>query len=30
MITIGQLAGYVGVSIKTVRVYHAKGLLPEP
>ncbi|RYJ21906.1 MerR-family transcriptional regulator [Streptomyces sp. L-9-10] len=30
MITIGQLARYVGVSIKTVRVYHAKGLLPEP
>ncbi|MFH8614956.1 MerR family transcriptional regulator [Streptomyces sp. NPDC017979] len=30
MITIGQLAGYVGVSIKTVRVYHDKGLLPEP
>ncbi|MGW1927738.1 MerR family transcriptional regulator [Streptomyces sp. NPDC001919] len=30
MITIGQLAGYVGVSVKTVRVYHAKGLLPEP
>ncbi|MBT1182672.1 MerR family transcriptional regulator [Streptomyces sp. CJ_13] len=30
MITIGQLAGYIGVSIKTVRVYHDKGLLPEP
>ncbi|GAA2338256.1 MerR family transcriptional regulator [Streptomyces violaceusniger] len=30
MITIGQLAGYVGVSIKTVRVHHDKGLLPEP
>ncbi|AGP52011.1 MerR family transcriptional regulator [Streptomyces rapamycinicus] len=30
MITIGQLASYVGVSIKTVRVYHDKGLLPEP
>ena len=30
MITIGQLARYVGVSIKTIRVYHAKGLLPEP
>jgi len=30
VITIGQLAGYVGVSVKTVRVYHAKGLLPEP
>lgn len=30
MITIGQLARYVGVSIKTVRVYHDKGLLDEP
>ena len=30
VITIGQLAGYVGVSVKTVRVYHEKGLLPEP
>jgi len=30
VITIGQLARYVGVSIKTVRVYHDKGLLPEP
>ncbi|MFD6887445.1 MerR family transcriptional regulator [Streptomyces sp. NPDC059957] len=30
MITIGQLAKYVGVSVKTVRVYHDKGLLPEP
>ena len=30
MITIGQLAGYAGVSVKTVRVYHAKGLLDEP
>ncbi|XKK60774.1 MerR family transcriptional regulator [Streptomyces sp. ARC32] len=30
MISIGQLAKYVGVSIKTVRVYHDKGLLPEP
>lgn len=30
MITIGRLARYVGVSIKTIRVYHAKGLLPEP
>ncbi|GAA1169306.1 MerR family transcriptional regulator [Streptomyces rhizosphaericus] len=30
VITIGQLAGYVGVSTKTVRVYHDKGLLPEP
>ncbi|NIK59828.1 MerR family transcriptional regulator [Kribbella shirazensis] len=30
MITIGQLAQYVGISTKTIRVYHAKGLLPEP
>ena len=30
MITIGQLARYVGVSTRTVRVYHDKGLLPEP
>lgn len=30
VITIGQLARYVGVSVKTVRVYHDKGLLPEP
>ncbi|WP_351229692.1 MerR family transcriptional regulator [Streptomyces sp. NPDC002133] len=30
MITIGQLARYVGVSIKTIRVYHDKGLFPEP
>ncbi|MHB1434078.1 MAG: MerR family DNA-binding transcriptional regulator [Streptosporangiaceae bacterium] len=30
VITIGQLAGYVGVSTKTIRVYHNKGLLPEP
>lgn len=30
VITIGQLAGYAGVSTKTVRVYHDKGLLPEP
>lgn len=30
MLTIGQLAGFAGVSTKTVRVYHDKGLLPEP
>ncbi|MCX4776256.1 MerR family transcriptional regulator [Streptomyces sp. NBC_01264] len=30
MITIGQLARYAGVSVKTIRVYHDKGLLPEP
>ncbi|GAB2837899.1 MerR family transcriptional regulator [Actinocorallia aurea] len=30
MITIGRLARYAGVTVKTIRVYHAKGLLPEP
>ena len=30
LITIGQLARHVGVSIKTIRVYHDKGLLAEP
>lgn len=30
MITIGQLARYAGVTTKTIRVYHRKGLLPEP
>lgn len=30
VITIGQLARFVGVSTKTIRVYHDKGLLPEP
>ncbi|MFD8542611.1 MerR family transcriptional regulator [Streptomyces sp. NPDC059649] len=30
MITIGQLAKYIGVSTKTIRVDHDKGLLPEP
>ncbi|MEU7767678.1 MerR family transcriptional regulator [Nocardia sp. NPDC049190] len=30
MITIGQLAQYAGVTIKAVRVYHGRGLLPEP
>ncbi|SDD98733.1 MerR family transcriptional regulator [Auraticoccus monumenti] len=30
MITIGQLARYVGVSTKTIRFYHQKGLLAEP
>jgi DNA-binding transcriptional MerR regulator len=30
VLTIGQLARYVGVSTKTIRVYHAKKLLPEP
>ncbi|HEX2704361.1 MAG TPA: MerR family transcriptional regulator [Candidatus Lustribacter sp.] len=30
VITIGQLARYAGVSTKTIRVYHEKGLLAEP
>lgn len=30
VLTIGQLASYAGVTTKTIRVYHAKGLLPEP
>jgi DNA-binding transcriptional MerR regulator len=30
VLTIGQLAQYVGVSTKTIRVYHDKGLLAEP
>jgi DNA-binding transcriptional MerR regulator len=30
MITIGQLAGYAGVTIKAVRHYHQRGLLEEP
>ncbi|MFE9535281.1 MerR family transcriptional regulator [Streptomyces sp. NPDC006691] len=30
MLTIGQLAQQAGVSTKAIRVYHAKGLLPEP
>ncbi|MFI7448662.1 MerR family transcriptional regulator [Nonomuraea sp. NPDC049714] len=30
VVTIGQLARCVGVSIKTIRVYHDRGLLPEP
>jgi DNA-binding transcriptional MerR regulator len=30
VLTIGQLARHVGVSTKTIRVYHDKGLLPEP
>jgi MerR family regulatory protein len=29
-ITIGQLAEYAGVTIKAVRHYHRRGLLPEP
>ena len=30
MLTIGQLAAYAGVTIRTVRHYHQVGLLPEP
>jgi DNA-binding transcriptional MerR regulator len=30
MLTIGQLAGYVGVTVRAVRHYHQRGLLPEP
>ena len=30
MITIGQLAGYAGVTIRAVRHYHQRGLLAEP
>lgn len=30
MITIGQLAGYAGVTIKAVRHYHKRGILAEP
>jgi DNA-binding transcriptional MerR regulator len=30
MLTISQLASYSGVTVRAVRHYHAKGLLPEP
>ncbi|MGW1453008.1 MerR family transcriptional regulator [Micromonospora sp. NPDC002411] len=30
MLTISQLAAYVGVTVRTVRHYHQVGLLPEP
>ncbi|MFJ3928194.1 MerR family transcriptional regulator [Streptomyces sp. NPDC090022] len=30
MLTIGQVATYLGVTVRTVRHYHQKGLLPEP
>lgn len=30
MLTISQLADYAGVTVRTVRHYHAVGLLPEP
>jgi DNA-binding transcriptional MerR regulator len=29
-LTISQLAAYAGVTVRAVRHYHAKGLLPEP
>jgi len=29
-LTIGQVAAYVGVTIRAVRHYHQRGLLPEP
>lgn len=30
MLTISQLADYAGVTVRAVRHYHARGLLPEP
>lgn len=30
MLTISQLAAYAGVTVRAVRFYHQKGLLPEP
>jgi DNA-binding transcriptional MerR regulator len=30
MLTISQLADYVGVTVRAVRHYHKRGLLPEP
>ena len=30
MLTISQLAAYAGVTVRAVRHYHARGLLPEP
>jgi DNA-binding transcriptional MerR regulator len=30
MLTIGQMASYAGVTVRTVRHYHQIGLLPEP
>ena len=29
-LTIGQLAEYVGVTVRAIRHYHQRGLLPEP
>lgn len=30
MLTIGELASYAGVTVRAVRHYHSRGLLPEP
>ena len=30
MLTIGQLAGYTGVTVRAIRHYHQRGLLAEP
>ena len=30
MLTISELASYAGVTVRAVRFYHQKGLLPEP
>ncbi|WP_063061448.1 MerR family transcriptional regulator [Nocardia sienata] len=30
MLTIGEVASHAGVTVRAVRHYHAKGLLPEP
>ena len=30
MLTISEIASYAGVTVRAVRHYHAKGLLPEP
>lgn len=30
MLTVSQLASYAGVTVRAVRFYHQKGLLPEP
>lgn len=30
MLTISQIASYAGVTVRAIRHYHAKGLLPEP
>lgn len=30
LLTIGQLADYVGVTVRAVRHYHQRGLIPEP